>query len=403
MKRFWLSILLVPLIVAGVGSYYIQAAAHRMPEFVLQRQSGDEQAAARVSFQGAYGIREFRETVSIDAQGSEYYREKSLFDKLSSPDWGSWDLKRLIERYPQFMRGKREVRALYEDENRLAYANVKGEGSEGRRNFRFAVSVLDKKQDRTVSSYEAAVPNGKLYQQILVHDVQVVGEQLKVVTVNYTYNGQQEPHLYTLGLQSGQAPMDQTLPYEPSGSPDIETFLEEGYPSNAAEPSRYTVLYAMLTKKVKEADGSYSFEEMGGRLLVYDIRSGQEVKIDSQEISDFLSGGRQGHLIEHEGDSLYFAKQTGQGVTVIQYDIAGAKSVERSVQTGADLRFMDLDDRRLYMVTGSDQKGFAPPSLVIADVTTGSTIYQGTIALKEADRYPAETLNNLMIHGFTVK
>ncbi|KIL40860.1 hypothetical protein SD70_10510 [Gordoniibacillus kamchatkensis] len=405
MKRYWLSILLAPLIVAGVGSYYVQAAANRLPEFVLQQQSGDGRAADGVTLRGSYGNREMRETVSIDAQGSEYSRERHLFQKLGI-DWSGTQLGSLIESYPQFMRGKREIRSLYEDDARVAYANVERNKEANKRNFRFAVSVLDKKQQRTVS-YEAAVPDGERYELILVNDVLAAGEQLKVVTVNYLKNKPAEIHMYTLGLQSGQTPADRTLPYDNTGTPGIETVLKPQTISKPMGPGKYAVVYAALVKKIQDARGGYRSDEVGGRLFVYDVESGREVKVDSKEIGDFLSGSREGLMqIEVAGDSIFFAKsnkQTGQEIKAIQYDIAAAKSAVYSLHPGSKPRSMEIKGGRLYMVTGSDKDGPHSPSLLIADMKTGSTIYEGKIALAEPDRYPEETLDNLDIYSLSVK
>ncbi|WP_248926660.1 hypothetical protein [Paenibacillus hamazuiensis] len=400
MKRYWFSFLFVPLILAGVGSYYIQAAANPLPEFVLQRQSGDSGITSNVVLQGNFGNNpEFTESVSIDAQGSEYRRDTTLFGKLTR-SWYVPEMRKLVKDYPGFMRGKLNVRSLYEDEKRLAYVDVNSEGPADSPDYTFDVSVLDKSTKQTVT-YKTAVPGGKQYRVLIVHDVQAADENLKVLTANYAAHGEPELHLYTLGLQSGKEPTDQLLTYDVPVPSESEASLQTNYMSDDVKPSPYSLLYVSLSKTVKSG-GSYVSEETGGRLLVFNITNGQEVKINSKEIDDLLSGGRSNYMdMMLAGEWLTLVKRTDEGIRTVRYNIKSGQSSGQLFSPVTNPWTIAVKDHFMYVVTGSKPKGDSAPLLTVVDLASGNTVYQGIVGLRENDRHSAEIVNNLNVYGLT--
>lgn len=404
MRRYWFSIILFPLIVLCVGTYYIQAES-RYPEFVLEKQEGDEKEAAAVQLQGQFRQGSMRDAVNIGLHGSEYAGEKSFLARIA-PYWGREEVKKLAEEYRNFMRGKREHFSFYEDERLLVYANVKEKYSgSGQYSFRFTVSLLDKKTYRS-SSYEVNVPNGNLYNRVIVNDVQVVGEQLKVVTQNYNNNGNTEIveiHLYTLGLTDAKEPVDQVL-FQSRGNTDMNTNIGMGNEENVIHPNKYIVIHSVQIEKVQNDRGGYTMKETGGQLHVFDIQSGQEVKLESQEISEFLSGGaRENRLgISLQGDNLFLAKKTGKGTRVVRYNIPEARLTAHDVQTDS-VDNLTLMNGRLYMLTKKYADKEELPSLVVADADTGKLLFKGDISLKGTESNRADELGNLYIYDLLVK
>ncbi len=56
MKRYWLSIVLVVLIVVSLGIFYIESSLNSLPSFTLAKLEGDEKQAAAVVVQGKFNI-----------------------------------------------------------------------------------------------------------------------------------------------------------------------------------------------------------------------------------------------------------------------------------------------------------------------------------------------------------
>lgn len=402
MRRYWLTIVLVPFIVLCIGTYYIQAES-RYPEFVLQKQEGDEKEAAFVLLRGQYGENSRPETVTIGSQGSEYDGERSFFARIA-PYWGSEEVKKLAEEHRNFMRGKREPFSFYEDDDLLVYANVKGDDfGKQLKNARFSVSLLDKKTGRS-SSYEVGVPNGNLYNWIYVYDVQVVGDQVKVVTQNNDANSRSEIHLYSFGLRNGEAPADQIL-FREQESENMKTNIGGGFEENAVRPSRYIVFHAIQLKQAQGGQsgyGGYPMEEAGAQLLVFDIQTGQEVKIESREINDLLRDGtRHAFSLSLQGDNIFLANKSGEGVRVIRYNIPEAKTTVNDVGIDSVVH-TTLKNGRLYMLIGKNMGRQELPSLAVADASTGKLLYKGTISLKGTEPDRTDALRKLFVYDLLV-
>jgi hypothetical protein len=404
MKRYWTSILLVPVIVLCIGTYYIQAAAFGLPQFVIEKQEGDENAADGVDLSGQYGgSNRSSEPLNIGLQGSEYVNEKSFFERLS-PYWGSEEVKRLAEEYRDFMRGKRGPQSFYEDDGLLAYVNVKEDNlpGTGRVNYRFEVSSQDKKNGRS-SSYEVAVPNGNRYGMVQVQDVQATQGQLKVVTQNFMKNnGQTEIHLYSLDEVNRQTPADRTLWKQPPGSADTDTNISAVYETDWVHANPYSAFLVSQYQRNKTDQSGSEAKKTGSQLLIFDIRTGEEVKLESQEIRDFLSGDwemKQGG-ISIQGDNLYLAKNGGNGFNVIRWSIPDAKLSMQEIRSDS-VTYSILKNDRFYMLTRRNPKEL--PSLVVADANTGSVLFKGTVSLKGSEQQRAEKLAKLTIYAVNVK
>jgi hypothetical protein len=417
MKRYWTLIALVPFIVVCIGMYYIQAAAASNPDFVLQKREGDEKAAAGVQLRGWYDIGA-RETVIVSQQGSAYSGKQSLVKQIFSSYWGNGDeIERLQKEHRQFMRGKRGFNSFYEDDNLLVYANVISDTTSigEQYNFRFEVSVLDKKK-RHSSAYSVSVPNESLYNWINVIDVQVVGQELKVAAEGMrkmdaadrseNLGFRSELHLYTLGLANDKPRSDQVIPVNLPETPGIELDLRGIEEINALQPKRNIVVEVVSMKASEEGVNSYGPQEIGRQLLAYDLQSGQEAmtKIDSQPVADLLKGPNDRSTIRTftEGDNVFLTKQDEQAFRMVRYHLPTAKTTAHDIQVN-NVFTSTAKNNLVYILTNGIENRQEPPTLMIADIDTGKNVYQGTIKIKEADNAGAGELRKLILDQISVK
>ncbi|MEX1030631.1 MAG: hypothetical protein WDZ91_11400 [Paenibacillaceae bacterium] len=437
MKRYGLSIVFVVLIVISIGTFYTQATTSHYSNFKLITQHGDESEIEGVLLKGNYvNDLNYRinPAVTVDSAGSKYMNKGSLLF-MDPFYWESEEVKQLVSEHRQFMRGKRGVNGLYEDDQLLVYAEAKSDDpfSSGVRRFYFEVSVLDKKQNKSWS-YEVNVPNGELgYMMINVQDVQVFGDEIVVVTSNFLNTVGKEYHRYSLDLGSNRAPLDQViiLPQpenvviEGSGTV-VNVNVQSVYETDITEPSNYNVFYSIQTQALVEDADTYTAPELGvnaiqmaqkltaqttlheivgAQIVVYDLQTGLEVKSDTQLLVDFITtqSKRDFMNLTMEGDNLFLIKQSEQGVTVMEYNISDAKATIHDIkldnQTDAETLKM-IKQQRMYILTKDDSK---QPSLVIVDLNSDETIYQGTIELNETVRYQANELNKLHFNNMDIK
>lgn len=418
MKRYWLSITLVVFIVLCVGTFYIQATASHLPEFVLIKQQGAEEEVEGVLVRGLYGQGHMKPTVTVSSAGSEYANERSFFERLDPYYWAGEEIRQLVKEHRHFMRGKRADGSFYQDDNYLVYVNIEQDGESARRveNFNFNVSVMDKKQNNTLS-YEVRVPDGNLYGFINVQDVQVFGDEIIIVTEGYTKTGgRSEFHRYSLGLKDDKVLTDQVIDFSnlDSTNKDVNYNVQRAYESNLTQPSKFNVFYIELTKAAAENDNTgdaeakrtqeFAQEIVSAHMMVYDLQTGQSEKINSPELSDFLGSqsGADSMNFNTEGDILYMTNRGPQGIRVIEYNIPDAKGTLHEIQADAVIS-SEIKDHRLNMLTRDDKSSSGQPSLVIVDLDSGEWVYQGSIGLRGTDQYQKDEMQKLNINQLVVK
>lgn len=428
MRRYGLSIVFVLLIVISIGTFYIQTTASSYPDFILKKQYGDEKEIEGVSLRGQYFNNRINATINVSSAGTKYMNERSLFGLIDPYYWDNGEVKQIVSEHRQFMRGKRGFNGIYEDDQLLVYAEAKSDDSvsSGVRRFYFEVSVLDKKQNKTWS-YEVSVPDGELNRIINVLDVQVFGDEIIVVTSNFNMIDS-EYHRYSLGLKSNQIPLDQLIMLPQPQNVEIERSgtvvnfnVQRVYETSITKPSQYNIFYAIQTQTVPESNNMInsnnvsvqlinpvtSQEIVSAQMIVYDLQTGREVKIDSQEVIEFLETQSGTNLMnfDMDGDNVFLTKQSNQGVIVMEYNIPNDKATIHDVQlddqTDAVI-YKVIKNQRLYMLMG-DVTDSNQPSLIIVDLNSDKMIYKGTIELNETEQYKTNELNKLSFYHIVVK
>ncbi|MFC0215016.1 hypothetical protein ACFFK0_21715 [Paenibacillus chartarius] len=375
---------------------------NRPPDFTLQLRSGDPQLVQNVVLTGEYGGRTYHESVEINFSGSKYRRDQPMIESFdSSFRYPFPELKSLFERYPQFMRGKREVNSFFEDDGYLAYVSAKSIRDDIQASFRFDVNVWDKKKNQT-TSYQVDIPGSEQNHSISVHDVQVIGSELKVLTLNQSRNDAIGFHLYTLSMNDKQTPSDKTLTTVPNGNDDLDTNFQWLPSSKEFGSSPITAIYLVEMKMIQKADGSKQREKSGGRLLVYDIQTGEEIKIRNKEIEDFVKGNGS-FFFEVEGTAITILKDAGQTLTAVRYDITAGTTVSRDISIGPADGQIRLKDGHIYKLFPAEMESRMPPKLVVYEAASGSIKYEGSIGVKEPFRDTSDLLSKLAVYNMELR
>ncbi|HEX7057785.1 MAG TPA: hypothetical protein VF260_11425 [Bacilli bacterium] len=387
MTRYWYSLVLIVFTVFSIGAYYVYAVGDRPPEFILQKQSGDEREALAVRLQGTY----YNQWVTIDSQGSEYMNERPYFAQLVHPFYDSPEIARLIREHRSFMRGKARFPEVYFENDRLvAYAYQKQMSANISGYNRFTIAKLDKKSSATFS-YDADLPHKENYNGVYVQDVQAIGDMLKVATLNYTITGKQEYHLYSFGLKEAKAPSDQLLMSFTNDGNTRHSQIQIAV-NDKTGPSRYLV-YGFA--QFESGDGRMSEQADGTELRIFDMETGAEVQPDAAAIANLLAGDAKPGLfpgisgIQLDGANLYLTAQNSQGIRLIRYglDDATVSYLDIPVTGAQDTR---IGNARLYMLLRSAETDM--PAVAVADLRTGEILYRGEIAPRKPGEIVPERL-----------
>jgi hypothetical protein len=403
MKRYWKLAVLVPFIVLCIGTYYVEASGGNDPEYYLKLLGGNEKEASQVSLQANYR----NEELFINSVGSEYRNEQSFWDSLSPNYYVSKELDKLAKENRPFMRGKTDLNAFYEDDQIIGYVNI---GSQlrlvkDRSNAPFTVSLYDKKRKGS-SSFEVKLPKANIYNFISLHDVQIDGQTMKLVTFNYkksesspANNMYSEVHLYTLDLDKKNIVEDQVIFSEAPLDQNNRVNIMGVYETDLIKQSRYVVFPTIHSKKEKTKESSEAYVPDHRDLFVYDLKSGKQVTVQGEPINEFLKGTAELD-ISHSGDDLFLTSwMDPKGPHFIHYSLA-----ENKVKKDLTIAFNDIRpdagkvnisriaNNRLYMLVNMRMGESTVPTVVIAELDTGGIVYQG-----EVSRMDNKELSNLMI------
>src|SRR5690625_4729725 len=154
MKKYWILIVISVVMVATIGTFYMQSvmAGNNKPVFTIEKINGDEKEIESLLLSGFYddGLNYLGEDLEISLEGIKYFEDRSFFERIKE-DYGSERIKQLQKEYRHFMRGKNySLNSYFENEDYLAYADVSYRNPyEISGELQFSVAVLDKQKNRS--------------------------------------------------------------------------------------------------------------------------------------------------------------------------------------------------------------------------------------------------------------
>lgn len=392
MKKYGKLLLIVAAIIFGIGTFYMQSAlsAGKYPDFKLVQQSGDEAEVEPVVIEGVYSlglINPINERLKVTAEGSHYFSEASYGKKING-DYQPFLIKQLQQEHRHFMRGKtHEPSAFFEDENTLAYGDVTyemGTLGTGPRDFRFDISVLDKKENEA-NSFNLDVPNSNNLSEIYVVEVQMINGELKVITMNNLAGEKNDSELHVYRFD----PIDQKL-IDDQAVLTIPKQSEEHYgemsvlrrTSHNLKKNNIVINKKMM--KDKQVEEGYETEEISSDLLLFNLETNEKEEIEvPKEISE------DAHPTFYDGENVYFTWSAKGDFKAATYSIEN-KTVENKITVkrahsnseDADERFIfTVKDKKLYIV--EKQSGQYMPLMQVVDLHAGDLLYKGEITVSD--------------------
>lgn len=409
MKRYWKLAVLVPFIVLSIGIYYAEASAGNNPEYVLKFQQGDEKEAEPITLEAMYR----NNPVSIDSEGSKY-RNKPFFWESWGPSYiDNMKLEKLVKEHPQFMRGKINANAFYEDDQIIGYGDIKSKftSEEGQSDIRFAVSIYDKLRKNS-SSFEVKVPEESLYNLISLNEIRIEGQAMKLMTLNFKRNESNPTqytnpsiHLYTLDLDKKNVTEDRIIFSAESSDDSIQAHVMRVNREDSTKPSGYNAFLIDYNKKATATKSSGDYVWDHRELFIYDTENGKAETIRSKTINELLANGNNQDITQ-SGDDLFLTFLTNpKGPRVIRYNLAEKKvtndltiALKDFTPESGKMNFSEISNNRLYLLYTRYGRS-AVPTVAIAELDSGKIVYTGTVSRKDN-----KELDNLMIMGnFTLK
>jgi hypothetical protein len=380
MKRYWNLLGMTLAIILCIGTFYTKLALSdsRLPSFVLDTQFGNKKAVGDFVISGEYTSEKISSTLRIEKNGSHLINQKSLFSQITN-SLQPLDLQNLQQNYRNFMRGKRGTLSnFYVDQNKVIYAEIESSGQNrvAPIDFTLSVGVLDKNGlSHPSTSFSLPIYSNAVFMN--VSDVQLEGDQLKIVTYNSKDNGDQEVHLYSIDVGKQKLEGDSKLFSVPGvtndtgNAPSLQVVTE----SDKTQPNN---LIAILVNTSKTYHPKF---------YVVNLLSGNKTELSLPKgfAQSSNSESQNEETIYLTGTKLEFLKATEQGLTLVSYDMMTKKQGQpikiSFLNKEKQLPMTCIKNDKFYVMTQ-----FEPAKdhfLIVKDLNTGKTLYKGKIKVEK--------------------
>jgi len=398
MKKYWKFTATIAVIVFSIGAFYVNSAlsAPQYPEFAIQTQSGDVEEIESLVLEGGYHegyVMSYTNThFKITSEGSEYRDGGSLIDQVRGQP--SPIIKDLQKKHRDFMRGKgQNIDLFFENDMLLAYADVKYNMSASpSRDFKFDISILNK-DDGKATSFNMNVPDTSVADYIYIEDVQLIGNELKLITHNTIRKNESyfnEQHIYTLDISAGTITSNEkifSIPQE-QGNSYVDARLINTNPLQANE----NIVFLTTQNNFIQEEGSDGFKESSSsiELLSYNLKTQEKETI---ELPESLKDSQVSFL---DDSTIYFSEFSEQSLVVTPYSIednqAGSEftiQLSDAISNEGPPPIIIVKENKLYAVSSiSDFKTNA--SVAVINAKTGESLYEGEVVSKNIPKSTQE-------------
>ena len=374
MKKYWKTIVISLVIVVTISSYYIQLAWASKDEIALTLEtvSGNKEELNNLMIQGSYDTGGIYRQFNLLSGSMQNQENRSFIQNLTTP-YAPFPMQNYIEQHRNFMRGKGYNLSQYvEDDTRLIYATIPDTNRLNQGGFlTIQIDMLDKNtNDRT--TFEVKTTTKVRYSWTNVYDVHVENEQVKILVMYYLTNGDEELHVYTVNVKN-QELEDNTMIAQ---SKSENSYISINF-NDEIENSNYYVYQVGEYSDETEDDSSQKAES---QVYVYHISTSEvEELVIPAELKPFTSS------ILVQDEDIILPVQSADAIEVYRYNMEQQQweepvsfTIQRIVNDDQEpfIRFMD---DKLYSVYQASE-GYR---LLIGDVRTGKSLYEGNIVNKD--------------------
>ncbi|MBE4906511.1 hypothetical protein IMZ08_00380 [Bacillus luteolus] len=387
MRKYWKTTAIIAVIVLSLGTFYVNSAwsEEQFPEFEIQTVSGNPEEIESLVLEGSYTDMSYMNYVSsnvkISAEGS-VYNSRSFLNQVI----GSYQMviKELQEEYRSFMRGKSTwVESYFENDQVLAYAMVEDVGPLRSRDFSFEISVLNKGNNK-INSFMVKVPDSKELNYIHVEDVQIIEDDLILITRNNmksNHNSYGEHYLYTIDLENQKISHKESILQFTKSQDNTYTYAQliESSPTQANE----NLIFQITEEKITEDMESTRVEEATHEIVSFNLLSKEKETLNISDLSL-----NQTQLSSFDG-TLYHTSIDGQELVVTPYHL-GENQADKAFRIQLPSVIGPIYQP---IVTVKDGKFYAASSqmnadgnmfVIVADVSTGEKLFSGQVVFKDS-------------------
>lgn len=411
MKHYGITIALVLLIGASLGSYYAFGSNLHLPEYRLQTIEGDPAEAANLTLLGSYVGGKGSFSFEVSTEGSKRH-ESSFWTRWLESDGPltnqaySSDFDSLYQQHPDFMRGKLDSYGFYQDQNTLIFAKAT-DTSQQDGPIAWSVEALD-----LASGKQTRYSDEQLEHAISANvvDVQKIGTEVHVLTYIFN-NGISNSKIIDKVFDSVSGEPVRTVQL-PLGEP---TQSDRELSTRLIADSKYTAANSRVLYMVKEQSNMTSDTSDQGpvtyseHLYVYHYATGEVKEIPlAAEADEYQKELSTVHNLE--GNTFTTLQVADEAVTINRYDLLN-RQAHPQVTIKADqlgkgrISQAQIANGRIYVLlqTGDFFVNNSMPITAVADAVDGRILYKGTPVLVESNGRPDDQLDDVWLSNLMIR
>lgn len=400
MRKYWKLISILLVSVLTVGTFYLNAAFAKSPypDYSITKISGDEKEIESITVLGGYSNNSLDDEFTLNLGGIEYASEESFLERANGQFYDP-QMKQVQKDYWNFTRGKISNPVnYYSDDTYLAYSNMDYNWSFSDENnqFTFQISVLNK-ETKKITSFDLNLPNGGAYSFVNTARVQMVGDELQVITRNSVdYPGEGEYHLYIFDIANKKLKSGELLLSVPKSSDDqIDVFLlDERTIERTNEYAVFSQIIMQDTGVIEEiteeetvvTEDVVEYQEEATSegteditLFLYHFKTG---KLETIDLPEDIQGS--GYAFLFDGSHIYSPETDEQGTEMVVYDLE-SKEIKNTFPINMDIDTMRVKNEKLYSL----KQDANTVRISVVDLTSGEMLYEGE-ATPKSDAKPNE-------------
>lgn len=368
---------------------YVNRTVSAYEKMMFETVAGDENVIDDVTISGILYSDRTSNSISIskantDVSPQSILNMNSMFYMYSAAEMR---LEELQQEYRSFMRGKRNVNNLYEDEDFLVYGELSSSEIDKKVKWDARISFYDKAKDKEWN-FSVALPSDFNIQSVDIYDVQMYGQD---VILTLAAEESETESIWRVSVNMSQKNIkDSSLIF--SLDKDMATDEEGEYQQNYFNMNEGLTGSAWMTKAKYIPFSLSKREESGNETIIYghqffviNVESGElsEVKLAEETIID-------SNVFVDQENIYYLEKKTG---TVYKYHVEDGSS-EFILQHDALVNYnyshlFELSNNNLYLLANGRYTGEEIENKVIdfyvLDLNNGQEMYHGKMDYSELE------------------
>ena len=390
MKKYRNSVAILLVALLSLSIFYVSQAfsSSDLSDFYIKQTNGNSKFLDTLTLKGDYGLNGHYEEFTITKEGTKYLSELPFFQQLDywEKDLTTAEIKDLTKKYASFMRGKRFDNQLYNDSTQIIYvdSNYDFSASSGIHDIRLKIDQLNKKTKETIS-FEAKLPNQGNGGYIDIYDVQLITNELRVITQSSSNNeyGPNMVHEYTFDLEKEKLIDDKSILITEK---QTDQYYYELYSLTDLNPTQARSHFIFQSNKVHlEEDAEKS---VSNDLYVYNYKTGvlDKLKLPNDLTKQLLQDNGSYYSLAYDENSLYAAtikdENASKTVHMVKYNFENQKITKNHIiQLNSEIyeQNITLYQDKLYLTYRGEEK---KPYIKVFDFEDGKSIFEGTIEVK---------------------